>query len=270
MPYALGAPARAARAPASRACAPPPPRAAAPLPPPAPGPRRAGPGTPPPSYAAIDAAPLNRLVYLLFRAKMAAQAGGDSPLPGYGAVIDLTRRLAAGRPPAAARAATRAVLRSLFPSWLPGAFAALFAHPFPGFSARLNALATAATCEWLMGPCAVVDVELDTNGTVGVGHGVRVERCRYLEEAGCAAVCLNACKAPTQAFFAEDMGLPLTMTPNYDTFECVFAFGRAPPPPEEDEAYKTACFTGCAAASAGGGSAPRAGEGERCPGAAGA
>jgi hypothetical protein len=67
------------------------------------------------------------------------------------------------------------------------------------------------------------------------------------------------------------MGLPLTMTPNYDTFECVFAFGRPPPPPEEDEAYKTACFAGCAAAAAGGGGGgARAGEGERCPGAAGA
>jgi hypothetical protein len=28
--------------------------------------------------------------------------------------------------------------------------------------------------------------------------GVLVERCRYLEEAGCASICLNSCKVPTQ------------------------------------------------------------------------
>ena len=38
-----------------------------------------------------------------------------------------------------------------------------------------------------------------------------MRRCRYLEETGCASVCINSCKLPTQAFFAQDMGLPLTM-----------------------------------------------------------
>lgn len=45
-----------------------------------------------------------------------------------------------------------------------------------------------------------------------------------LKRPGCAA-CLragavNSCKVPTQEFFARDMGLPLTMTPNYDDFSC--------------------------------------------------
>lgn len=31
-------------------------------------------------------------------------------------------------------------------------------------------------------------------GTVGVGHGLLVERCRFLEAAGCASVCMNTCK----------------------------------------------------------------------------
>jgi hypothetical protein len=33
---------------------------------------------------------------------------------------------------------------------------------------------------------------------VGEGMGVLVERCRYLEAAGCASVCINSCKVPTQ------------------------------------------------------------------------
>ena len=42
----------------------------------------AGPPTPPPDYAAIDAQPLNRLVYTLFRRRMVQAIGADSPLEG--------------------------------------------------------------------------------------------------------------------------------------------------------------------------------------------
>lgn len=220
---------------------------------------QAGPRDPQPDYAAIDAAPLNRLVYTLFRAKMVAALGGqDSPLQGYPAIIDLTRRLNAAGSPAATQAATRGILRSLFPSWLPGAFKVMFAGPLPELSCRLNAFATAATCQWLMGDCAVNDVEIDGGG-VGTGHGVLVTRCRYLEDAGCVAVCINSCKVPTQTFFLRDMGLPLTMTPNYETFECQFAFGATPPAVGEDEAYDTPCFEGCPTARAGGAACHRIG-----------
>ncbi len=36
----------------------------------------------------------------------------------------------------------------------------MFSKPLPDFSCRLNALATALTCQWLMGPCKVNDVEV--------------------------------------------------------------------------------------------------------------
>ena len=49
----------------------------------------------------------------------------------------------------------------------------------------------------LQGPCAVNDVELP-DGRRLRGHGVKVERCRVLEESGCASVCVNSCKVPTQ------------------------------------------------------------------------
>jgi hypothetical protein len=64
---------------------------------------------------------------------------------------------------------------------------------------------------------------------IGMGRqGVLVERCRVLEETGCASVCLNVCKMPTQSFFTDEIGLPLTMVPNYETFECQFVFGATP------------------------------------------
>ena len=44
--------------------------------------RAAGPGTPEPSYEAIEAQPLNKLVMQLFRNKMVAAIGEDSSKPG--------------------------------------------------------------------------------------------------------------------------------------------------------------------------------------------
>lgn len=37
---------------------------------------------------------------------------------------------------------------------------------------------------------------------------------RYLENSGCVGMCVNMCKIPTQDFFTNEFGLPLTMTPS--------------------------------------------------------
>ena len=79
----------------------------------------------------------------------------------------------------------------------------------------------------------------------GYQQGVLLERCRVLEESGCASVCLNVCKLPTQAFFNETVGLAVTLVPDYETFECRFVYGKTPPPPEQDEAFNTPCFSQC-------------------------
>ena len=62
-----------------------------------------------------------------------------------------------------------------------------------------------------------------------------------------------------QEFFAQDMGLPLTMTPNYEDFSCQFSFGATPKPAQEDEAFCTPCFKQC--------STKMRHREERCPGA---
>jgi hypothetical protein len=114
------------------------------------------------------------------------------------------------------------------------------------FSARMNAWATQVGGTWLMGECEVNDVEID--GKVYKDQGLLVKRCRFLEESGCASVCVNACKIPTQKFFLEDMGLPLTMTPDYETYECQFSFGHTPGTQEEFEAKNTPCLSRCPSA----------------------
>jgi len=204
-------------------------------------------------YAAIEARPHNMLIQTLFRSKMAQAVGRDVQSKGYQAIIDLTRQLNQFSPHET-QARTLQILKSLFPFWLLPAFKVLFSKPMPEFACKMNAWATALTCEWLMGPCKVNDVEVD-GGKLGVSQGVQVQRCRYLEEAGCTSICVNSCKVPTQAFFAQEMGLPLTMTPNYEDYSCQFSFGKTPPPQAEDPAFAAPCFSQCPSKREGKGSA---------------
>lgn len=37
---------------------------------------------------------------------------------------------------------------------------------------------------------------------------------RYLEASNCVGLCVNMCKIPTQDFFANSLGVPVTMTPS--------------------------------------------------------
>jgi hypothetical protein len=108
----------------------------------------------------------------------------------------------------------------------------------------MNAWATMVAGTWLMGECEINHVETDS-GDIGKHQGLLVKRCRFLEESGCASVCVNSCKIPTQSFFIEHMGLPLTMTPDYETFECQFAFGKTPTEQDELEAKETPCLASC-------------------------
>jgi len=87
------------------------------------------------------------------------------------------------------------------------------------FVARHAAGFTALGLTWLVGPVEIVDVTeedatLDNpaapppsvaaaalktvRAPPGYKQAVMVQRCRVLEEAGCASVCLNVCQQPTQ------------------------------------------------------------------------
>lgn len=55
-------------------------------------------------------------------------------------------------------------------------------------------------------------------------------------------MCVNMCKLPTQDFFTNEFGLPLTMTPNFEDMSCDMVYGQPPPPPEEDPAFKQPCY----------------------------
>lgn len=61
-----------------------------------------------------------------------------------------------------------------------------------------------------------------------------------------------------QEFFAKDMGLALTMTPNYEDLSCQFSFGKTPAPQAQDEAFATPCFAACPSRN------PASQQGNRC------
>ena len=53
-------------------------------------------------------------------------------------------------------------------------------------------------------------------------QGLLVEKCRFLESSGCVQTCLHACKVPTQRFFLEEMGLPVTLRPNMTDLRYIY------------------------------------------------
>lgn len=62
-------------------------------------------------------------------------------------------------------------------------------------------------------------------------------------------MCVNLCKAPVQHFFTEELGMPLTMKPNFEDYSCEMIFGLTPPLLEEDEVMQTGCLAECSTAN---------------------
>ena len=98
----------------------------------------------------------------------------------------------------------------------------------------------------LLLPFLVGDMELTQRapGDPRAG-GVRIERCRVLDESGCSGLCLNMCKRPTEQFFAESWGTPVAMHPNLETGECQLSFGVVPLPLDDDPSIAKGCLAGC-------------------------
>jgi hypothetical protein len=61
----------------------------------------------------------------------------------------------------------------------------------------------------------------------------------------CSRCFCSLLQVPTQNFFTDDFGLPLTMKPDFQTLSCDMIFGQAPPPIEQDEAYSQSCLSQC-------------------------
>jgi len=156
---------------------------------------------------------------------------------GYDGFVELTRKVMQTRSPLLQRAASMRLLHSLIPLWLLKIVRRFL--PKTPKTAAFFAAATTQHYEWLVGPCEVKEVEV--NGVMQKS-GVLIKKCRYLENSNCVGLCVNMCKVPTEDFFTNSLGLPVTMTPNFEDMSCEMIFGKAPLPIEEDPALQQPCF----------------------------
>lgn len=184
----------------------------------------------------------DRLFIWLFRRKMASAIGQGSSLPGYAGFVDLSQQIMQGRNAQEQQALVAVILKSLVPAPALWLVRKLFSPT--RLVCELNAWFATVLFEWLVGPCDVTEVEVpDSNGQLRTQKsGVHIQKCRYLEESRCVGMCVNMCKLPTQRFFTEDFGIPLTMTPNFEDFSCEMVFGQPPPPLETEDAYHQPCL----------------------------
>lgn len=184
----------------------------------------------------------DRLFIQLFIHKLSQALGEQTPLKGYDGVVDLSKRILRGRSPAQQQVLVAKVLNSM----VPGPVLWLIRNVFSPtqWVCEANAWFAARLFPWLIGPCELVAAEV-TGADGQTRHqtsDVHIKKCRYLEASGCVALCINLCKLPTQQFFTDQFGIPLTLTPNFEDLSCEMVFGQMPPPPETEAAYHQPCL----------------------------
>jgi len=186
---------------------------------------------------------IDRLFIWIFSRKMAQTIGVETKIKGYDGFVDLSKQIMQGRNAEEQQLIVAQVLKSLVPSQALWGIRTFFAPT--RLVCVLNAWFAAHLFEWLVGPCEVAETEINlADGTVrSQPSAVNIKKCRYLVDSGCVGMCVNMCKAPTQKFFTEKFGIPLTMTPNFENLSCKMIFGQVPLSAEEDPDYHQPCLT---------------------------
>jgi hypothetical protein len=188
-----------------------------------------------------------KVLFKRFADSVSVELSGSSETSArnYAELMGQINKMSSTRPLPIVNQQGRNMLVRLFPSWLLPAFRVMFARPFPRFSAWMNSWVTKWTTNWLMGKSEIQDLELK-DGSIGKDQLLVVEKCRFLEETGCARTCLHTCKIATQSFFLEDMGIPVTLQPNFTDYSCRFEFGNVPIDITEDpEIMSQPCLSIC-------------------------
>jgi Beta-carotene isomerase D27-like, C-terminal len=185
---------------------------------------------------------LDRLFIWLFSHKMSQALGTGTQLSGYSGVVDLSKQIMQGRNAQQQQVIVARILQSFVPVPVLWAIRTFFAPT--RLVCILNAWFAARMFGWLVGPCEVAEAEIDLpDGTIrSQPSAVQIKKCRYLADSGCVGMCVNMCKVPTQEFFTEKFGIPLTMTPNFEDLSCKMIFGQIPPSPAVDDAYQQPCL----------------------------
>ncbi|MEB3213994.1 MAG: DUF4033 domain-containing protein [Leptolyngbyaceae bacterium] len=185
---------------------------------------------------------IDRAFIGLFSRKMSKAVGKRTKQRGYDGFVELSKQIMAGRNAQQQQETVAVVLQSLVPAPVLYLIRTIFSPT--RLVCELNAWFATVLFEWLVGPCEVREAEVvtDSGETRFQKSGVHIKKCRYLENSRCVGMCVNMCKLPTQDFFTQKFGIPLTMTPNFEDFSCEMVFGQLPPPVQEEECYQQPCL----------------------------
>jgi len=190
--------------------------------------------------------PLDVLLLSVFRKFVQDETGFKSDKPTMAGLAEEGRTYMLRASEEEQQMMVRNVLRRLFTPAGPPFYKIFMSGVFgerklgPWFWApALTSWVTPLFFKFLVGPSTP---NYRADGQLG---GLVVEKCRFLQESGCKGLCVHQCKLPAQQFFAEDLGLALTVQPNFETQECQWSFGEVPLPVEVDPSLPAGCLTGC-------------------------
>lgn len=185
-----------------------------------------------------------KILFGLFASSVAKEMGSTSPPRTYTTLIDaITAMVFQQKNMTRVHEKGKNILIRLFPPFILPMYKLSIAK-FPSFSGYMNVWVTHWATSWLMGNSTVYDMELP-NGDIIPQRGLLVDKCTFLEEAKCLKTCINACKIPTQNFFFEEMGLPVTIKPNITDYSCKFEFNVLPLPLHLDDISRAPCLDIC-------------------------
>ena len=198
---------------------------------------------------------LDKLLLFIFRKLVTKNTGGTitSPREGIVGLVDQGRTflLQPGQTPEAQHKMVRDTLAGLMTPVLPPFYRIFMSGIIPGgegprqqvgpwfYAPFLTSVVTPTYFGFLFGPSYP---NRRKDGQLG---GLVVEKCKFLQESGCKGLCLHQCKLPAQQFFQDELGLALTVSPNFVTQECQWSFGEVPLPPAQDLSFPQGCLAGC-------------------------
>ena len=183
-----------------------------------------------------------RILIWLFSHKIARVLGLKVELSGYEGFVKLSEQITRGRNATEQQDAVAIILQSLVPTPVLFLIRTLFSPT--QLVCELNAWFATVLFQWLVGPCEVQTAGvIIKNGEIRQQKSaVKIKKCRYLENSGCVGTCVNLCKLPTQKFFTQGFGIPLTMTPDFEDMSCKMVFGQLPPQLETEDVYHQVCL----------------------------
>ncbi len=150
---------------------------------------------------------VDRALLRWFRRIHGRVAGHHSSLPGYGGLIAEVQMLVATDDATTVDRKVRDALRSFITR--PGTRAVhRMASRWPDQADLTFLSSTPIFFRWLVGP-------IERTGD----RELTVSQCRFLVEGGPVA-CRRSCQVPTETFFAEELAIPLRLTPDLDAKTC--------------------------------------------------